>query len=122
MTDDTVESHAQGDGLGSVINKMPVWFQAFWLVAMTFGIPVLMVGYYLARDAGYIPNPVAAQLEMLKASVASHEASMQRLIDVVGEQTNRLDAMEEDRVMRCVMRAKNDEEKRHCFPKQSIRN
>lgn len=117
MTDSATTTTTSDTGLGGVINKMPIWFQAGWLVAMTFGVPVLMVGFYLARDAGWIANPITAQLEQVNQAILRHDHTLIKLTEVVETQTERINTMEEDRILRCIMRAQNDDAKKACFPR-----
>lgn len=87
----------------------PWWAAAVRSTAMTFGIPTLLLGFYFAQNAGWIPNPVADELQELKGVVLQHSASMKELVEEVKEHAR-------ERQMRCVLRAKDEAEKRACFP------
>jgi len=94
----------------------PWWDQTIMKVGSTFGVPTLLVGYFLLQGAGVIPNPVQEKLEELlgemqelKGAVVQQGTGMQE----IGKQMAR---DSERRQMWCVMRAKTDEEKKACFP------
>jgi len=94
----------------------PWWDQTIMRVGSTFGVPTLLVGYFLLQGAGVIPNPVQEELvelrgeiQELKGAVLQQGTGMQE----IGKQMAR---DSERRQMWCVMRAKTDDEKKACFP------
>lgn len=100
----------------NIQSAAPWWDQTIMKVGSTFGVPTLLLGYYLMQDAGIIKNPVAETMQALKTE-------MQELKGVVVQQglsmKNMSDQMEkdsEDRQMRCVLRAKTEDQKKACFP------
>jgi hypothetical protein len=104
-------------------SQTPWHIQAMLKVGMTFGVPFLIVAFYLSQEAGWVPNPTAiemakmeGQVEELKGLSLLHEFSMKELARVVGEQTSELKSMREERRMKCVLRATTPDQKRACFP------
>jgi hypothetical protein len=76
---------------------------------MTFGIPTLLLGFYFAQNAGWIPNPVAEELQEIKGVILQSSATNQEIIKALKEQN-------QQRQMRCVIKARTDDEKKACFP------
>ncbi len=100
----------------TIQNNAPWWDQTIMKVGSTFGVPTLLLGYYLAQDAGLIKNPVVETMQALKTE-------MQELKGVVVQQGLSMKNMSEqmakdseNRQMRCVLRAKTEDEKKACFP------
>lgn len=104
--------------VSTAMDSMPAWMKAVMLFGNTFGFPALMVGYYLLQDAGVIGNPTVKELQEIKGITIQHDAAMRELTRHVEEQGRQLEDEAKSRQMRCVMRAKTDEEKRSCFPKE----
>src|SRR5574343_1769228 len=109
-------SDEQPKTLESAIAGMPWCVTTGMLFANTFGFPILMVAYLLAQDAGVIRNPVADKaesidkpLQELKGTMIQHDASMRQIIAAMEDEAR-------TRQVRCVLRAKTDEEKKACFP------
>lgn len=97
-------------------DKAPWWDQTIMRVGSTFGIPTLLLGYYLAQDAGVIKNPVVqdlkdirGEMQELKGAVLQQGLSMKTINEQMAKDAER-------RQMWCVMKAKTDEEKKSCFP------
>ena len=88
---------------------MPWWAKTLYQVGMTFGIPVILIGWYLAQDAGWVPNPVHADLEALKGIVLRHESTTAEMVKVMQEEARK-------RQLRCALRAKTEAETKACFP------
>lgn len=42
----------------SKFNSIPGWAKVFAYLVLTVGVPPLMIGYFLARDAGWIDSPM----------------------------------------------------------------
>lgn len=100
--------------------------------AMNFGVPTLMLlvimVFLLAREMEWAPNPVADELEELKKVVAEgfakiekdmqqdaghairHDATMQEMVKTLKEEADR-------NQMKCVLKAKTDDEKKACLHK-----
>lgn len=100
----------------SIPSNAPWWDQTIMRVGSTFGVPTLLLGYYLAQDAGMIKNPVAEemkelrnQMQELKGVVVQQGLSMKTMSDQMAKDS-------ENRQMRCVLRAKTEDEKKACFP------
>lgn len=87
----------------------PWWASAVRSTAMTFGIPTLLLGFYFAQNAGWIPNPVAEELQEIKGVILQSSATNQEIIKALKEQN-------QQRQMRCVIKARTDDEKKACFP------
>ena len=102
--------------IGSTIGQMPWWAQLGLVVASSFGVPTLIVGFYLAQEAGWVDNPVANRLEELKGVSIVHELTMKEVGLEVRKQTEQFAKSEEARQMRCVLRAQDEQQKRACFP------
>lgn len=102
--------------LVKAIDQMPWWVQAMLLVGSTFGMPVVILGFYMAQDAGLVGNPVADRLEEVKGAMIQHQAVMQDLTHAVERQGEQLVTEARGRQMRCVIRATTPEQKRACFP------
>ena len=102
--------------LAQTVHEMPWWVKAFMVVGNTFGFPIIMLGYYLGQDAGWIRNPVEERLAKIEADMQQdaghairHDATMQEMVTHLDE------SMKRDQ-MRCILRANTDEEKKACFP------
>lgn len=106
----------QQSALVAAIDKMPWQVQALFLVGSTFGMPVVILGFYLAQDAGMLDNPVAERLEEIKGVMVQHETAMRDLTKSVERQGIQLETEARGRQMRCVVRATTEAEKRACFP------
>lgn len=101
----------------SSVEAMPGWLKAVMMVGNTLGIPVLILGFYLAQDAGILANPVQKELEELKGLAIKHDATMAELTRTVEAQGRQLEEEAKGRQMRCVLRAQTDAAKKACFPK-----
>ena len=106
----------QPGSIGKALDEMPWWVKAVALIGNTFGIPTVLIGFYLAQDAGMIKNPVADELQEIKGITLQHDASMRELVKAVEEQGRQMADEAKNRQMRCVLRAKTEDEKRACFP------
>lgn len=106
----------QQPSVGSAMDNMPGWLKAVTMVGNTLGIPVLILGFYLAQDAGLLGNPVADDLQELKGLAVQHDASMRELTRQVEEQGRQFEDEAKGRQMRCVMRAQTEADKKACFP------
>ena len=102
-------------GFSRSLDKMPWWAQFIVFVGMTFGVPVVMVGWYLARDAGYIANPIVAELGALSGYVEELKGISLRHEETTRQMVETLEAEAEKRKKRCVMRARTDADKEACF-------
>lgn len=100
----------------SAVNAAPWWDQTIMRVGSTFGVPTILLGYYLAQDGGFIKNPVAegindlkTEMQELKGVVVQQGLSMRNMSEQMAKDS-------ENRQMRCVLRAKTEDEKKACFP------
>lgn len=100
----------------TIPSNAPWWDQTIMRVGSTFGVPTLLLGYYLAQDGGFIKNPVVeemaelrTEMQELKGAVIQQGASMKNMSEQMARDS-------ENRQMRCVLRAKTEDEKRACFP------
>lgn len=96
--------------------QAPWWDQTIMKVGSTFGVPTLLLGYYLAQDSGFLKNPIAdemkalrTEMQELKGVVLQQGASMKNMSEQMAKDS-------ENRQMRCVIRAKTEDEKKACFP------
>lgn len=101
----------------------PWWDQTIMRVGSTFGVPTLLVGYFLLQGAGVIPNPVQDQLAELHDENVDLKKEMQELKGAVLQQGTAMQEIgrqmardAERKQMWCVMKAKTDDEKKACFP------
>lgn len=101
----------------------PWWDQTIMRVGSTFGVPTLLVGYFLMQGAGIIPNPLQDQMEELQKEMKDLREEMQELKGAVLQQGSSMQEIgkqmardAERRQMWCVMKAKTDDEKKACFP------
>lgn len=101
-------------------SQAPWWDQTIMKIGSTFGVPTLLLGYFLAQNAGVVPNPVETELENiraemqeLKGAVVAGTSSMKEIVKVMDEQR-------QQRQMRCVVKAKTEQEKLACFPAKKI--
>lgn len=83
-----------GSTIGSTMDNMPWWIKAVMLFGSTFGMPALILGFYLAQDAGVVGNPVEQKLEEVRGEI-------QELKGLI--------------VMQCVTHAATDAERKSCF-------
>lgn len=100
----------------TIPDNAPWWAKSIGFVGQTFGVSALILAFYMGQSAGLIPNPVAEELQEIKGVTLQHDASMKELVKVVEEQGRQLADENKSRQMRCVLRAKTDEEKKSCFP------
>lgn len=106
---------SEPNSVNSAMDGMPGWMRALMLFGNTFGLPALILGFYLAQDAGVIGNPTTKELQELKGLVIQHEASMRELTKAVETQASHLAESAKERRMRCVLRATTEDEKKACF-------
>jgi hypothetical protein len=118
MSDETTPVGA----LAQVVNKIPWWAQIALLVGMTFGVPTIMLGIDKAQDIGLLDNPVAKSYDELTAAQQAGTKAMEELKGVVVQQgeTNKqiIKALEEQnrhKQLRCVNKAKSDDERAKCL-------
>lgn len=84
--------------IGTTMDNMPWLIKAVMLFGSTFGMPALILGFYLAQDAGLIGNPIADKIDDLRGQLEELKGML---------------------VMQCVMHAANDNDRKVCF--QSMR-
>jgi hypothetical protein len=60
-----------------MLGSLPLWVQAVSIV----GFPILVAGFYMAKDAGLIPSITTANAEVLAKIVAQHENMYQPLAE-----------------------------------------
>lgn len=89
-----------------------------------FGAIALILAFFLGQDAGWINNPtvnelkeIKQEIQQVKGQVIQHDATMKELTKAVESQGEQLEEEAKKRQMRCVLRAKTEEEKKACFPK-----
>lgn len=63
MTDET--THTQQ----ALLSSLPLWMQAVSIV----GFPILVAGFYMAKDVGFIPSILGANAEVLSKVVVQHD-------------------------------------------------
>lgn len=100
----------------SIPDNAPWWVRGILAVGHAFGVSAILLAFYLGQSAGVIPNPVEEELQEIKGVTIRHAAAMQALVQVVEEQGKHLAQESKERQMRCVLRAKTEDEKRACFP------
>lgn len=88
-----------------------------------FGAIALILGFYLGQEAGWIGNPVEVKLseiskeiQEIKGQGIQHDATMKELTRAVESQGEQMEEESKKRQMRCVLRAKTEDEKKSCFP------
>ncbi len=94
----------------------PWWARGIMAVGHAFGVSAILLGFYMGQSAGIIPNPVESELQEIKGVTIRHDAAMQALVKAVEVQGQQLAQDARERQMRCVLRAKTEDEKRVCFP------
>ena len=111
----------------TIPDNAPWYAKTGMQVATNFGVPTLIllgiILFWMAREIGWAPNPVEERLtEIEKGQQAvlaglqqnaghdiRHDATMQEILKHLEESTKR-------EQMNCVLKAKNDSEKKACFP------
>ena len=93
----------------SIPDNAPWWAKSIGFVGKTFGISALILGFYMGQSAGLIPNPTVDELQEIKGHIVQSNAVNQEIIKALKEQN-------QQRQMRCVIKAKTDDEKKACFP------
>jgi len=111
-----MSEESQQQTLGGMIDGMPWWVKAALVVYNTAGLPTLLLVYYLLQDSGVIPNPVDKRLAVIEGqqqetagAIVQGNATNKEIIKALKEQN-------QQRQMRCVIKAKTDDEKKSCFP------
>lgn len=95
--------------------RMPWWVQAVLFVAMTFGVPTVVLMFHYAQDAGYVNNPVASHLEQIDGSLEEMKGLSLRHEQTTREMVRVMEADAQRRQKRCVLRATTTQEKEACF-------
>lgn len=99
----------------TIPDNAPWWAKGIMVVGHTFGVSAILLGFYLGQSAGLIPNPVESELENIKKELQELKgATLQGTASIKGIVT----AMEEQNrrgQIRCVLKAKTDEEKKACL-------
>ncbi len=98
---------------------MPWHARLLLIMGMTFGVPSIMVGFWLAQQAGWIENPVVQSLEHIKGITLQHELTMHEVSKGLYQNAEELRKVRERWQYRCVMRAKTDDQRKACFPKEN---
>ena len=96
--------------------QAPWWDQTIMKIGSTFGVPTLLLGYYMAQNAGAIPNPVETELAQLRSEMQELKGAVIQQGGAMKEIAAQLAKEVENKQRRCVMRAKTDSEKQACFP------
>lgn len=84
--------------IGTTMDNMPWLIKAVMLFGSTFGMPALILGFYLAQDAGLIGNPIEDKIDDLRGQLEELKGML---------------------VMQCVTHAASDNDRKVCF--QSMR-
>ena len=107
----------------SIPENAPWWARGVMAVGHAFGVSAILLGFYMGQSAGIIPNPVSEKLDKIEANMQQdaghairHDATMQDMVKVLQDQTRHLEQVAQERKIRCVLKAKTDEEKKACFP------
>lgn len=103
--------------LGATLpDNAPWWARGIISVGHAFGVSAILLAFYMGQSAGLIPNPVEQELQEIKGVTIQHDAAMKELVRAVEEQGRQLAEDAKARQLRCVLRAKTDEDKKACFP------
>lgn len=62
---------------------VPAWAKLFVYLVTTVGLPTLMVGYFLARDAGWIDSPMLQATHATAQTVRRLEEHDKRLVGFI---------------------------------------
>lgn len=95
----------------AVLSSMPWWVQAVGII----GTPMLILAFYLAQDAGYINNPVAARLEQIEGNQEQLKGLMLRHEQMTQDMLRVMEREAERRQKRCVLKAQTADQKTACF-------
>lgn len=60
-----------------VLTALPLWVQAVSMV----GFPILVAGFYMARDVGFVPSVATVSATTLTRVVEQHEAMLMPLAE-----------------------------------------
>ena len=97
-------------------SQAPWWDQTIMKIGSTFGVPTLLLGYFLSQNAGVIPNPIEKELEDMRSEMQELKGAVIQQGGAMKEIAVQLAKEVENKQRRCVMRAKTDSEKQACFP------
>ncbi len=96
---------------------------SFWLkgildIGHAFGVSAILLAFYMLQSAGVIPNPLQEEVTEVKETLIAHIAATE-LHNKEAEKHYK-QALEDAkaRQLRCVLKAKDENEKRACFPKE----
>lgn len=109
-------------------SNAPWWTSGLLEVGKAFGVSAIILAFFLGQSAGWIPNPMEDRIHDLETETAAYkEATQKELQEIKGsivqgnavnqEIIKALKEQNQERQMRCVMKAKSDDEKKSCFPK-----
>ena len=101
--------------MAKALENMPWWVQAFLFVAMTFGVPTVILLFHYAQEAGYVNNPVAVRLEQIDGSLEEMKGLSLRHEQTTREMVGVMEADAQRRQKRCVLRATTARDKEACF-------
>lgn len=101
--------------VGNMVDGAPWWLKAGLVVYTTVGLPTALIVYDKLQEAGVIPYPmetrmaaVEGKLEEVAGLTVQGNATMKNIADQFAKS-------EERRKMYCVLRAKDEAEKKACF-------
>lgn len=105
---------AQGT-VGNMVDGAPWWLKAGLTMYLTVGLPTCLMVWDKLQEAGYIPDPtrdavvaLTKEIEQLKGLAIQGNAALNNL----NENDKKA---EERRKLWCVMKAKDEAEKKACF-------
>ena len=96
----------------------PWWLKGVLDIGHAFGVSAILLGFYMLQSAGVIPNPVEDELQEVKGQLVAHLAVTQTLMKAVEDHNKQYNEDTKAKQLRCVLKAKNEAEKRSCFPKE----
>lgn len=109
--------------LGGMLDRLPAWAQVGLVLYNLAGLPTCILVYNALENAGVIPNVVQAELVKVNTNLEKIQDGMQqdaghaiRHDATMQEMVRHLDESSKREQMRCVLRAKTDDEKKSCFP------
>lgn len=96
----------------------PWWLKGVLDIGHAFGVSAILLAFYMLQSAGVIPNPVEEELQEVKGQLVAHLAVTHNLMKAVEDHNKQYSEDMKAKQLRCVLKAKNETEKRLCFHKE----
>ncbi len=96
-------------------DNAPWWAKGILAVGHAFGVSAILLAFYMGQSAGLIPNPVESELIEIKKELQEVKGALVQGTATIKEIVTALEDQNKRNQLRCVIKAKTDDEKRICL-------